>query len=271
MNEVSQHYAHGSLLADLTEALARADLSRETVTADDLAPLDEFHIGGRRATDEFLSQLGLTVQDRVIDLGCGIGGPARFAFHRFGCSVVGVDLMPEYIEAARMLTQWTSLTDGVRFEEGSGLELPFEAETFDAAYMLHVGMNISDKASFFAEVGRVLKPGGRFGIYDIMRISDGPLQYPLPWASSESSSFVERPSDYRSQLERSGFSVSAERVRHRFAVEVFEQSRTPGPSALGLHVILGDRRKEKLANMVDLVKLGRVAPTEMVAYRVSGQ
>ncbi len=103
---VSEHYSHGRLVAAICEGLAALGKTPDTVTIDDLAAVDEFHIGGRQATEDFIGQLGLAADHRVLDVGCGIGGPARFVAERFGCRVGGIDLTPEYVETARTLCEW---------------------------------------------------------------------------------------------------------------------------------------------------------------------
>ena len=122
--------------------------------------MDEFHIGGRTATDDLMKQLHLADDHRVLDVGSGLGCGARFVAIRYGCRVTGIDLTEEYVETARALSRWTKLDALLSFHHGSALDMPFADGEFDRAYMLHVGMNIPDKAALFAEVARVLRPGG---------------------------------------------------------------------------------------------------------------
>ena len=120
----------------------------------------------------------------LLDVGSGIGGPARTFADAFGCRVTGVDLTEEFVEAANALTRRCGLSDRVSFRQASALALPFADASFDAATLIHVGMNIEDKAGLFAEVRRVLKPDARFGVYDIMRVAEGEIPYPMPWAAT---------------------------------------------------------------------------------------
>src|SRR5690242_5175043 len=76
-SQVADHYARGYLVAAIRDGLARMGKNESTVTAEDLAPVDEFHIGGRNATAELARQLALRPEDPVLDIGCGLGGPAR--------------------------------------------------------------------------------------------------------------------------------------------------------------------------------------------------
>ncbi len=133
-------------------------------------------------------------------------------------------------------------------------------------------MNIEDKPRLFAEVRRALKPQGVFGIYDVMRESDGELTYPVPWASSAETSFVATAAAYRRLLAAAGFEVMRERSRREFAIEFFRQMRAQaaqgGPPPLGLHILMGASSPEKVANMIDNLERGLIAPTEIVCRAV---
>ncbi len=269
---VAGHYTHGSLLAAIEEALQALGKTPETVSVDDLAPVDEFHIGGREASEHFLSQLPLDAETLVLDVGCGLGGASRFAASRFGCRVTGIDLTAEYVETGGTLTSWVGLEDRIALHQGSALEMPFGDAGFDAAFMMHVGMNIADKARLFAEVHRVLKPGGSFGVYDVMRTGEGALTFPVPWATSEETSAVAAPEAYRQALEAAGFQVAAERNRRDFALDFFAElnakiAAAGGPPPLGLHILMGETRAEKIKNMVENIAAERIAPVELIARK----
>ncbi len=269
---VAGHYTHGSLLAAIEEALEALGKTPETVSVDDLAPVDEFHIGGREASEHFLSQLPLDAETLVLDVGCGLGGASRFAASRFGCRVTGIDLTAEYVETGGTLTSWVGLEDRIALHQGSALEMPFGDAGFDAAFMMHVGMNILDKARLFAEVHRVLKPGGSFGVYDVMRTGEGALTFPVPWATSEETSAVAAPEAYRQALEAAGFQVAAERNRRDFALDFFAElnakiAAAGGPPPLGLHILMGETRAEKIKNLVENISAERIAPVELIARK----
>jgi len=269
---VAEHYTHGALLDAITSGLKAMGKSPDTVSVDDLAPVDEFHIGGRQASEAFLSQLPLDANAHALDVGCGLGGGSRFAASRFGCRVTGIDLTAEYVEAGQVLCAWVGLEEQVTLHQGSALNLPFEDAVFDAAYMMHVGMNIPDKARLFAQVARTLKPGGNFGVYDVMRTGAGDLAFPVPWASEPKTSALAAPEDYKAALEAAALSVVAERNRRDFALDFFArlQAATPadgGPPPLGLHVLMGETRAEKIKNMVENISAGRIAPVEIIARK----
>jgi len=267
---VADHYTHGALLAAIREGLEKLGKTPETVTIDDLGPIDEFHIGGRKASEDFLGQLELGPVTHVLDVGCGLGGGSRFVAGRFGSRVTGIDLTIEFVETGRALCDWVGFGDLIELHQGSALDLPFEDGGFDAAYMMHVGMNIADKDRLFGEVARVLKTGGTFGIYDVMRTGEGDLAFPVPWAMSGDTSALTTPDQYRSALEGAGFTVSAERNRKDFALEFFAElsakaAAAEGPPPLGLHILMGETRAEKVKNMVGNISAGLIAPVELIA------
>lgn len=273
-DDVSAHYTSGGLLAAIRDGVARLGKTPATVTVDDLGPVDEFHVGGRQASEHFLGQLGLTQGQHVLDVGCGLGGSARFATTRYGCHVTGLDLTEEFVTTGQVLCDWVGLADRVALRHGSALAMPFDAEAFDGAYMLHVGMNIADKDRLWTEVHRVLRPGAGFGIYDLMRTGEGDLAFPVPWASTPETSAVQAPEDYRRALAAAGFTVMAERNRGDFAREFFAKLKArmveaAGPAPLGLHILMGETAPQKVANMVGNIGSGTIAPVEIVARKAA--
>ncbi len=270
---VSKHYTRGDLLGAIRAGVEKLGKAPATVTIDDLAPVDEFHIGGRVATRSFLDQLSLVAADLVLDVGCGIGGSSRFAAHTYGCRVTGVDLTEEYVATGNALCGWVGLQDRVTLTQSNVLALQLPDVGFDKAFMLHVGMNIADKTALAKEVGRVLKPGGRFGIYDVMRASDEPLVFPVPWATVAEGSCVASPGDYRHALRAASFEIIHEQDRRGFALEFFERLKAQsaartGPPPLGLHLLMGPTAITKVQNMIDNIAAGRIAPVEMIARKV---
>lgn len=267
--EVSDHYAHGALIAAIEAALGASGIERDAVTVADLAPVDEFHIGGRAATEELARQLALAQSDRVLDIGSGLGGAARFLAHEYGCTVTGIDLTAEFVATARTLSGWVGLGDRTAFEHASALAMPFADAAFDAATLLHVGMNIEAKADLFAEIARVLAPGGRLGVYDVMRNGDGEMSYPVPWAATGATSFLATPDQYKEALGSAGLDLVDERNRRDWAVEFFRglRAKADGPPPLGTHIVMGETAGLKVKNMLDNVTAGILAPVEMIARK----
>jgi SAM-dependent methyltransferase len=271
-NAVAEHYSRARLLAAIEAGVAALGKTPETVTVDDLAPVDEFHIAGRKASEEFLGQLELVTTDHVLDVGCGLGGASRFAADRFGCQVTGIDLTGDYVETGQVLCDWLGLTERVRLEQGSALAMPYGDASFDKAFMMHVGMNIADKEALFAEVFRVLKPRAAFGVYDVMLDTADGFTYPVPWATSAETNAIAAPADYKVALAATGFRVTAERGRRQFALDFFARDRaanaaSAGPPPLGLHILMNESGADKISNLVTNIAKGRIAPVELIAQK----
>ena len=267
---VIEHYRHGALEEALLKGLAAAGKDPDKITADDLAPADEFHSGGRQATVDFAAAFGPKSGMHLLDIGSGLGGPSRYFAVHHGCRVTGIDLSDEFVAVAASLSRRVGVADRVDYRQASATQLPFADHSFDGAYMLHVGMNISDKAKLFSEVHRVLKPGGTFGIYDAMRVKDGPFTYPVPWASGDEANFIATPATYRALLTAAGFEVVKQRDRSQFVLE-YSRTRLPkmrgGPPPLGIHIVQGPATSQKLGNMLALLESGTIAPVELICRR----
>jgi ubiquinone/menaquinone biosynthesis C-methylase UbiE len=268
---VAEHYTRPQLEETILGAMKRAGIDTEKLTPMDLAPMDEFHVGGLEATKAFVEFMGLKSGMRVLDVGCGVGGPARYFASEHGVRVTGIDLTEEFVRTAASLTKLVHLEKAASFEQGSALAMPFAAESFDAAYMFHVGMNIADKNALFQDVARVLKTGARFSIYDLMRIGDEPISYPVPWAQSGETSFVVKREGYRKALEATGFEVVHERGRREFGIDFFERNiaraAQGGPPIVGLQLLMGEKAPVMMQNVLGGMKRGIFEPVELVAVK----
>jgi SAM-dependent methyltransferase len=268
-HDITTHYHHGTLEEAILSALTQSGKNIDALTALDLTPVDEFHLGWLPATTALAEDLGVDEDSYVLDIGSGIGGPARIFAETRGCRVLGIDLTPEYVAVATALTRRCGLDGKVTFQQGSGLTLPFADATFEGAILLHVGMNIADKRHLFAEARRVLKPSGRFGVYDVMRIAEGEISYPTPWAASAETSFVETPQSYHHLLTESGFLLESEQSRRDEALALWhdmrEQREKHGPPALGLHILMGPQAPQRLGNVISALEQGVIAPVQILA------
>lgn len=266
---VSAHYTHGDLAAAVLEALRAAGKDLSRLRLEDLAPLDEFHVRGREATIELGRSLGLTSDMHVLDVGSGLGGPARHLAATYGCRVTGVDLTAEYCRVATMLAKRVGVQGQVRYRQGNALALPFDDGAFDAAYTQHAAMNIADKATLYAEIARVLQPGGRFGIYDLLQGEGGDVLYPVPWARTAADSFLITSSELRSLLQAAGFEILSWRdttaAGHATFVAMGERIAREGAPPLGFHVLLGPDFAEMARNQVRNLGENRIAAIEVVA------
>ena len=209
MNDrVEDHYGAGVSIADaIAESLRKAGKDPGKLTPADLATVDEFHIRGRQATLELAQSLKLTAASRVLDIGSGLGGPARTLAEVYGCHVTGIDLTKAFCDAATTLSDWVGLGDRVTFLQGDATHLPFPDGMFDAAMTIHVAMNIHRKDRMYAEARRVLRPGSRFAVYDVLQGEGGEVLFPVPWAREPSISHLATPDEMQSLLTGAGFEI----------------------------------------------------------------
>jgi SAM-dependent methyltransferase len=201
---VRDHYRATGLTERLKTALTVFGPEDQLLTPQQLAALDQFHTRGLAATAELAELAGITAEISVLDVGSGVGGPARFLAETYGCRVMGVDLSEPFVDAARYLTERTEQSGQVSFETASALELPFDDGRFDVVLLQHVAMNISDRARLYREIRRVLKSGGRFATFDVVLIGGQP-HYPVPWARTPATSFLLTAAATRAAIEPAGF------------------------------------------------------------------
>jgi ubiquinone/menaquinone biosynthesis C-methylase UbiE len=270
--DITAHYSRGALLARLEAALIEdgADPARPTLEA--LAPYDQFHGRGLEATAEAADLLRPDPAQHLLDIGSGIGGPARYFATRFGCRVTGIDLTPEFCEVARHLTRLLGLEQRVAFEVGDALAMPFSDAAFDGAYSMNVSMNIADKAALYREIHRVLRPGALLVLSEIARGDGGELDFPTPWARSPSTSFLSTPEQTQRGLAEAGFEILrlestldqalAFGARARAIAERGEK-----PPHRAVQLIHGELAKQAMANTARGLQEKRIVPIEALARK----
>jgi len=267
-DQVAAHYTRPGLEQAIVAALSQAGTDVDHLTPDDLRGADEMHMGWRRATVEFAEAMAFPPGAHVLDIGSGLGGPARHFGSVHQVEVTGIDLTADFAETANGLTRRCGLADRVSFRQGNALALPFADASFDGAYTIHAAMNIADKTTLFAEARRVLKPGARFGVYDVMRAGAAEIPYPMLWAQTAETSFVETPATYRRLLEAAGFAIVSERDRGDFvraiAREMREKAARDGPPRVDLRALMGGRA-ERFAHSIRALEDGIIAPVEIIA------
>lgn len=267
---VERHYGRGHILDAIVAALRTEAKDPEQLVLTDLAPVDEFHIRGREGTLELAHRAQLRPGQRVLDVGCGLGGSARHLAAEHGCDVTGVDLTAEYVAVARELSRLIHLDDRVRFEVGSALALPFDDATFDVAWTEHAQMNIADKRGLYAEIARVLVPGGRLVFHDIFQGDGGPPHFPVPWAEDASTSFLATPAQVRSTLESLDFRVVDWADQTETARTWLEAKLAQPAPVLGIHLLMGANARAKLENVVRNLAEGRIAVLQAVVEKGGG-
>ena len=269
--QISGHWTTGDLAQTILAALADAGVDTANLTADDLVPLDNMHGRGVEATREMMARLAPTPGQHLLDIGSGIGGPARLAASEYGCRVTGIDLTPEFCDVAAMLTERTGLAGLVQFQQGDALALPFDDQSFDTAYTQNVTMNISDKEAFYSEAFRVVKPGGQFVAAGLAEGPAGPPFFPVPWAKVPEDSHLVSLEETERALEDAGFEIVEFIDQTGVMVTFYEQTRqrvaAEGPPVLGVHVILGEDGRDRLKNSARSVEEKRTVPIEAVCRR----
>jgi len=252
---VEAHYSgSGDLAARIREGLAAAGKDMERLTNEDLAAVSEFHIRGRKATLELASRMELGAGSHVLDLGSGLGGPARTLAEIYGCRVTGVDLTRSYCEAASEMSAWVGLSGRVRFVHGDAASAGFGPASFDAAMTIHVGMNVAAKDALYAAARRALKPGRIFALYDVLQGEGGPVLFPVPWARDPSISHLATPGEMRALLAGAGFGIEEEIDSTEESAAWFQQRAAgmakPGPAPLGFGLFLGEDYPRMARNQV---------------------
>jgi sarcosine/dimethylglycine N-methyltransferase len=258
VDSVREHYRATGLTQRLKTALVALGPEDQQLTPQQLAGFDHFHTRGLAATAELASLAGVRADKSVLDVGSGVGGPARFLAATYGCRVTGVDLSEPFVEAARYLTERTGQSAQVSFEIGSALALPFGDGRFDVALLQHVAMNISDRAGLYREIRRVLKPDGKLGLFDVVS-GDGVPHFPVPWARTPATSFLLTAAATRAAVVQEGFRTLRWQDDTEAAKEWIASTRASGPPpGLNLGVVMGPEFALLAANLGRNLLEGRI-------------
>lgn len=251
--EVKDHYHSRNLTQTIIDALEKARPGKPVFTIKDLAPIDQLHTGGANATSTLLNTAGIDPGARVLDAGCGIGGSSRLMATAFQFKVTGIDLAPSFIQTARALTERFDIpgqvSDQIRFQQGSILDMPFDNGSFDAILCQHVLMNIKDKKQAFKEFNRVLRPGGKLVLHEIVKGDSEPVIYPVPWADRDGISFLTPWPQMEKKISRAGFTALAVSDGTQKALGWWEKAlrfsekTTNAPPILGPQLVFGDNAK----------------------------
>jgi sarcosine/dimethylglycine N-methyltransferase len=271
-DRVLEHYGTQPLWDRVEVALRRAGLGDGRIDWSALVALDQFHSRGAIATRQLAQALGVAPGECVLDVGSGLGGPARLLASEHGCDMTGVDLSAEFVDVATRLTERTGLTEHVRFTVGDALDLPFADAGFDHVVTQHVAMNIADRPRLYAELARVLKPEGRLAIHDVVAGDGEPLRLPVPWAGTAEASFLLSAEETRAEVAAAGFAELDYRDETRATTEWFQAlaaAPPPAGGALGLPVVMGPGFPEMARNLAENLAEGRVGVIVLVARKPS--
>ncbi|MBX3097421.1 MAG: class I SAM-dependent methyltransferase [Fimbriimonadaceae bacterium] len=268
--EVERQYARGKILGSILDSLRESGKDVASLSPVDLAAVDEFHIRGREATIELAERAEIGAGARVLDVGCGLGGSARYLAEQ-GATVTGIDLTQEYVEVATALSSLVRLESQTRFLRADATRLPFEDAEFDFVWTEHVQMNIEQKEKFYGEITRVLRPGGKFLFHDVFAGGGGDVHFPVPWARNPRVSHLVGPEEMRRLLSTLGFKILTIEDRSADSIAWFRRMlarvRENGFPRLGLHLLLGDDAEVRFENILRNLEDKRIVVVQGVAQK----
>jgi len=258
---IQNHYLKEELYEDILNRLKQQGVDLNNLKRSDIAGVDEFHVRGAAVSKELAENLDLKGA-KVLDVGCGLGGPCRMLAEEYSCQVTGLDLSNEYVRTAKELSKLLKLDNKTSFIQGDATSLPFGDNTFDVIWTQHVQMNIPNKEKFYSEISRVLKPGGHFLYYDILKKGDGEVNYPMPWASTSDISFLFKEKEMDNFLTQFGLTKEQSNDQTRYGIDylnaLFAKLKEFGPPKIGLNALMGETTKPKLINLLGHLKSGEL-------------
>lgn len=268
---IAEHWGRGDVYALILAALKKMAKPLEGLTLEDLAPVDHFHARGLPATVELADRLHIRAGQHIVDIGCGLGGPARYMAKRFNCHVSGVDITEPFVQAGNKLSALLGMEGRVTIEHGDGQRLPYPEARFDGAYTQHVTMNVADRPAFFSEAFRVLKPGAFFALTEHGLGPKGDVHHPVPWSEDGRGEYLVTPSETRVLLQGAGFQdidIEDTGTRYvagyRMSLEKAEKGALP---PLGLHLLMGETALQKMRNSARNIEEGRTHPIQVVCRK----
>jgi len=262
-----KHYGVRELRGVIERGLAETGLSAGQANWRELAALDQFHVRGLAATEELAAGMNIGKDEKVLDVGSGLGGPSRYLAATYACHVTGVDLSEQFVDVAQHLAAFVGLDAAVDYKVANALALPFADRSFNHAWTQHVAMNIADRATLYGEIYRVTKPDGRFGIYDVVLGDGGGIIYPVPWAPSAETSHLVTPEAMADILSSVGFEKVSWTDTTAQGLAWFDKARQAPPPRLNLGLAMGEGFAAMTANLARNLREGRVRLLQAVMRR----
>ena len=269
--DVDQFWTRGNLKERIHNALTESNLNKSDLKIEDLHPIDQYHARGIAATRELAEKLDVKENQTMIDVGCGLGGPARYFAKKFNCNVVGVDITPAFVEVGIDFNKRTNMTDKVSLSISDGNTLPFDNSIFDAAISQHVTMNVENRERFFSEIFRVLKKDTIFAFSEHGLGPIGNPIFPLPWADDDKMSFLIKPELTIELLNKIGFKnisflETGTKYMEGYKKSIKEKNASK-KTILGMHVIGGPTMFDRQKNSMLCIKEKRTLPFEIICFK----
>ena len=270
MKNIEQHYHANHILQSILEGLTTDGKNIDQLNVNDLIAVDAFHLRGREATIELAETTGFKPEHTILDVGCGIGGSARFITDKYDCTVHGIDITQSYIETAIDLSKRAGFADKNSFQQASALELPFAAESFDFVWTEHVQMNIEDKPALYAEMTRVLKPGGCLLFHDVFQGKNDELTYPVPWAESAEISHLINVETAQQFLVDAGLTINHWQDKTEASLKWLKarkQANKPQKTTVSLKLLMGDNIADKITNIANNIQQENIVIVQCIARK----
>lgn len=276
MNALASHYQKQDLNGQIKLALDAAISGNKDFDPNIIAAVDQFHIGGLQATNDMLALADFSTQDKILDIGCGIGGPARNIANNSDTQVIGLDLSFDYCHAAEIISGQLNMSEKTGFVQANAVHLPFADNSFNGIWTQHVTMNIEDKSRLFCEFSRILKPAGKLVMYEVTANDDSveSIHYPLPWSIDGGYSFLKDDMHYRGLIQSNQFQISHfENVTitaHNFVSRLLgrlQQNKVQKPN---LSLLLGDHYKTMMFNLAEALDRQALSVYQIVAHKSNG-